>query len=94
MLRENLHGGTGCPRCAGGTCCSCSQFQTTGLEQREQQQLSHSPLLTATAITTFLSMISMKRNLCRGTRSRPTRLGSEPLSAELNSMASKRWSPL
>lgn len=43
---------------------------------------------------TFLSMISMKRNLCRGTRSRPTRLGSEPLSAELNSMASKRWSPL
>lgn len=93
MLRESPHGGTGCPRCA-GTCCSCSQFQTPGLEQGEWQQLSYSPLLRATAITTFLSMISMKRNLCRGTRSRPTRLGSEPLSAELNSMASKRWSPL
>lgn len=94
ICSESLHGGTVCPRCSGGTCCSCRQFQMTKLEQGKWQQLNYSPLLRATAIATFLSMISMKRNLCRGTRSRPTRLGSEPLSAELNSMASKRWSPL
>lgn len=59
-LRESLHGGTGCPRCAGGTCCSCSQFWMTRLEQGEWQQLNYSPLLTATAVVVAVLALAVQ----------------------------------